>query len=264
MRSVNHWTEQLFLEHGALFLRVMKRKDGRAPKEVEVLERIFSETKVHPGDRVLDLCCGYGRHALRLAEKGFIITGVDISPVAIKHAKELAENMKIQDRIEFLMGDAREILKLLKGKQGSFRAIINMWTSIGYYDDETDKKILRQLNRLASPGGILVIELGNRDFIVKHFQPFGIGELEGCELHEQRKLNLERSRVENTWKFYKKEGEELKHLASIPLNSRLYSLHELVDLLGKTGWKYINSYGNLELQPVTPDTRRIIIVGKKD
>jgi hypothetical protein len=57
VRSVGHWTGQLFLEHGELFLKVMKRRDERAKREVEVLERIFSEMNVHPGDGVVDLCC---------------------------------------------------------------------------------------------------------------------------------------------------------------------------------------------------------------
>ena len=257
-----HWTEKLFLEHGELFLKVIKRADKRTSKDVEALERIFLEMGVNKGDRVLDLCCGYGRHALRLAEKGFIVTGVDISPVTIRRAEELAENMKLQDRVEFLVGDAREVFKLLKEKRGEFSAIISMWTSIGYYDEKTDRSIVKQLNELSSPKGVLVIEVGNRDFIIKHFQPFVIEDLEDCEVHEHRKLNLDRSRMEATWKFYQKDGEELKHRASIPVNFRLYSLHELLNLIEKAGWEYVNSYGTLDLQPVTQDTSMIIVVGK--
>ena len=261
---VTHWTEKMFLEHGDLFLKFMKRAEKRASKEVEVLEKIFSELGVHAGGKVLDLCCGLGRHSLRLAEKGFIVTGIDISPIAIKHAEDLAESMKVKDRVEFLVGDARNVLKLLKDKQRIFNASLSMWTSMGYYDDETDRSILQQLNELTSSAGVLVVQMGNRDFMVKHLQPFDVADFEDCELHEHRKLNLENSRIEGTWKFYKKNGEKLKHLTTIPVTHRLYSLHELVELLESTGWKYVNSYGNLELQPVTPDTNMIIIVGKKD
>ena len=262
---MSHWTEQLFLEQGKLFLGIMKSRDEIATKEVEALRSIFSEVGVKPGDRVLDLCCGYGSHALRLAKRGFRITGVDFSPLMIKQAKKLVKSRKVQERVEFLVGDAREVSKLLESRQGNFNAIINMQTSIGYYDDETDEGILRQLNELASSNGVLVIDIANRDYLVKHFQPFAIHKIKylpGYELHEHRKLNLERSRMENAWKFYRKEGEELKHIATIPLDNRLYSLHEIMSLLRKTGWRYVASYGNFELQPVTPDTHRIIIVGK--
>jgi len=139
-----------------------------------------------------------------------------------------------------------------------------MWSSIGYYDDETDINILKQVNNLALPHAVLIIEVGNRDFFIKHFQPFGIEQLEDCELHEHRKLNMEKSRMESTWKFYKKQGEELKHLASIQTDHRIYSLHELINLLKATGWTYVNSYGTLDLQPVASDYNRILIIGKKE
>jgi SAM-dependent methyltransferase len=258
-----HWTEKMFLEHGELFLKLLKRAEIRVLKEVEGLERIFSEMGIRAGDRVLDLCCGHGRHALRLTEKGFVVTGIDISPIAIEHAKELAENMKVRGRVEFLVGDARNVLKLLEKNKGDFGAVISMWTSLGYYDDKTDRGILKQLNSLVSSRGILIIEIANRDFLVKNFQPFGIIDLEDCELHEHRILNLEKSRMDLVWKFYHKKGDELKHLTSIPLNHRLYSLHELIALLETTGWEYINSYGTWDLQPVTQDTFMIRIVGRK-
>ena len=259
-----HWTEKMFLEHGELFLQFLKRGDEGAIQQVETLEKIFSEMNVHAGDRVLDLCCGYGRHALRLAEKGFNVTGLDISPVVIQHARELAKDMKIQDQVEFLVGDARKVFKLLEEKQGSFNAIINMWTSIGYYGEETDKRILKQLNQLSSSSGILVLELANRDCLVKHFQRFGITDIEDYELHEHRKLDLERSHINVLWKFYKKEGEQLNHITTIPLNHRIYSLHELINLMEITGWEYVNSYGTLDLKPVTQDTFRTIIIGKNN
>jgi len=264
---MSHWTNQLFLEHGEIFLKMMKSGEEGAPKEVEVLVGIFAETDIHQGDSLLDLCCGYGRHALLLAEKGFKVMGVDLSPIMIEEAKKLAKTRRIEDRVKFLVGDARAISKLLKSKLGSFNAIINMQTSLGYYDDETDVHILEQLNGLASSGGVLVIDITNRDYVIRHFEPIEILELKylpGYQRHGYRKLNLGNSRAETTWKFYKKEGEELKHIATIPLSSRLYSLHELINLLETTGWKYVKSYGNFELQPVTPDTQRIIIVGKKD
>lgn len=257
-----HWTEKMFLEHGELFLKLLKRAERRVSKEIEGLGRIFSEMGIRAGDRVLDLCCGHGRHALHLAEKGFVVTGIDISPTAISHAKELAENLKVRDRVEFLVGDARNVLQLLETNRGDFGAVINMWTSLGYYDEKTDRGILNQLNSLVSSRGILIIEIVNRDYLIKHFQPFGIIDLEDCELHSHRILNLETSRMGLIWKFYQKEGDELKHLASIPLNHRLYSLHELIALLETTGWEYITSYGTWDFQPVTQDTMMIRIVGR--
>jgi SAM-dependent methyltransferase len=257
-----HWTKKMFIEHGELFLKLINQRDSLTPKETGALEKIFSEAGVHAGDRVLDLCCGSGRHALNLAKNGFTVTGVDISPAAIQHAIELAEKMGLKNRTEFLVGDARKVSKLLVEK-GSFEAIISMWTSIGYYDDATDRSIVRQLNKLASSEGILVLDVANRDYMIAHYQPSSTDVFDDYELHEKRKLDLEKSRVYDTWEFYQKDGEQLKHVVTIPIYSRAYSLHELVRLFEREGWNYCGSYGSFDLEPVAVDTPRIIIVGKK-
>ena len=74
------WIEELFLRHADLFLQVAKRREERTDDEVEALDTLFSEMDVQKNARVLDLYCGYGRHAVRLAKKGYHVTGVDLSP----------------------------------------------------------------------------------------------------------------------------------------------------------------------------------------
>ncbi len=260
-----HWTEKMFVEHGDLWMKFSNRgPDNIASnsKEIEALDRIFSETKVKTGGRVLDVCCGAGGHALNLAKKGFKVTGVDFSPTAIKRAEELAERMRVKSQVEFLVGDARKVSELLENKN-RFDAIISMGTSIGYYDDDTDESMVKQLNRLSSADGVLVMDVGNRDYIMKHYQPLNIINFDDYEFHDTRRLNLEESRCYNNWEFYKKDGEDLEHVVTISLYSRLYSLHELVGLFEMTGWKCFKSYGSFDLEPATLDTQRIIIVGKK-
>ena len=255
-----HWTEKMFIEHGDVFLKLID-DEVRFQKEFEALQRIFSEKRVSVGGNVLDLCCGLGRQALNLAKKGFNVTGVDFSPAVIKQARESAENMSLKGHVDFLVGDARKVSKLLEKE--SFDWIISMGTSIGYYDDDTDKSIVRQLNKLASSNGVLVIDVGNRDYIIKHGEPLGFIKFDDYEVHDHRRLDLEESHAESTWEFFKKGGEDLKHVVTVSSYCRLYSLHELVRLLEATGWKYCSSYGNFDLEPVTTDTPRIIIVGKK-
>jgi SAM-dependent methyltransferase len=257
------WIEELFLQHADLFLKVITRREERTDAEVDALSSLFAELDVRSDARVLDLCCGYGRHTVRLATKGYHVTGVDLSPHFIHHGQELADTMQVQDHVDFHVGDARSILRVLDGRQGTFDAIINMWTSLGYYDTATDHAILQQLHQLATPQGILVLEMANRDFIVKHFQPLGIVDLDDLEVHEHRAFNLKASRMDNTWKFYRKTGESLTHLASIPIKNRVYSLHELIALFQTTGWSYLSSSSTFERdEPVTPNRSRLLIVGR--
>jgi SAM-dependent methyltransferase len=256
-----HWTEKMFIEHGDLFLKYVNDEE-RFQRELEALESIFSEARVPTGGRVLDLCCGLGMQALNLTKKGFNVTGVDFSPIAIKCAEELAGKMGLKNRVEFLIGDARRVSELLEKKSG-FDAIISMGTSIGYYDDDTDKSIIEQLNKLALSKGVLVVDVNNRDYVMKHHEPLGVVEFDDFEVHDHRRLKLERSHAESIWEFYEKDGEDLKHVFTVSSYCRLYSLHELVRFFEMTGWKYVKSYGNFDLEPVTADTPRIIIVGKK-
>jgi len=260
-----HWIEQLAIDHGDLLLRYLKQAEGRAPDDVELLEKLFLDFDVHRGDEVLDLCCGYGRLSTRLADKGYRVTGLDISPTSIEYGRRWAEGMKIGDRVEFIVGDVRDVLKILSYKRERYKAIICMFDSLGYYDDETDRSILKQSHELASKNCLLVLEVGNRDFLVKHLedQPFESSEFDDLKLEVSRKFDIEKSRFEQVWKFYRIEGDIPKPLATIPSSIRAYSLHELIELVGLAGWKFMSSYGTLDMKPVNADVNRIIILGRK-
>ncbi|MGH2479952.1 MAG: class I SAM-dependent methyltransferase [Ktedonobacteraceae bacterium] len=79
--------------------------------------------------RVLDLCCGYGRHALCLAQRGYQVTGLDRDEAAISEARKRAE--EAGQPITYIAGDMLRIGEL----SGEFDAIINMWQSFGYFDE---------------------------------------------------------------------------------------------------------------------------------
>lgn len=79
---MTEWYEKSF---GEDYLVVYKHRDfGGARKEVE---RMISWLGLPPGSKVLDLCCGMGRHSLALAEAGYEVTGVDLSEVLLREAR---------------------------------------------------------------------------------------------------------------------------------------------------------------------------------
>src|SRR2546428_4788225 len=116
-----------------------------------------------------------------------------------------------------------------------FDAALNLWTSLGYYDEDTDVQILQEYAKLVRPGGILVIYIVNRDFVVRHFDPQGY-EAFGDIVHiEQRHLDLASSRMRNEWRFFRRNGEDLDHILTVPIEHGIYSLHELRPLLVRGG-----------------------------
>ncbi|MFI5268845.1 MAG: class I SAM-dependent methyltransferase [Chloroflexota bacterium] len=107
---------------------------------------------------LLDLCCGEGRHARLLAERGYQVTGVDRDAGAVTAARRQSDS-----RITYIQGDIRD----LAGIPGSFDAAIIMWQSFGYFDDAANAEILRQINGRLHPRGRVILDLYHRDFFVQ-------------------------------------------------------------------------------------------------
>jgi len=259
-----HWTERMFVEKPSLFGTILEKAIDRASSEVAGLEKIFSRFGVSKNGLILDLCCGIGRHSVILAEKGYKVVGADVSPKFIARARDMAVERHVSGNVDFRVGDMRQISNLLKDYERKFDAVLNLYTSIGYYDEETDRDVLSQLSELTAPNGILVIEIANRDWIIRHFLARDTScPSDDLVLVQERKLNLERSRMENVWTYYRRQGNDLKYLDAFELDHRVYSLHELKKLVEKSGWKYETCYGSFVLESLTINSNRMIFVAKK-
>jgi SAM-dependent methyltransferase len=260
--SKEHWTETLFVKHPELFLPWMDSMKQYAAGESEGLRKIFEKYKLRQGSRILDLQSGIGRISINLAKAGFQIAGVDISPFYLGLAKKWAIKENLGDRVRFYKVDSRNLEASLK-KTPEFDAVINIGTSMGYFDEKNDIRMFRSARNLTRPHGLLVIETVNRDALIKNFHPQSTLRSDNIEWHEDRKLNLETSRMENIWRFYKITGHSLRLVSELPMSHRVYSLHELKHLVEKTGWKYQESYSSLrDLTPPTTDSFHITIVAQ--
>lgn len=112
--------------------------------------------------RMLDLGCGYGRHALGLAALGYHVTGLDRDAAAIAEAARRARAADLA--AEWVVGDLREIATL----HGEYDAIISMWQSLGYFENETNTDILRQMRDKLTPGGRAVVDIFNRAYFERN------------------------------------------------------------------------------------------------
>ncbi len=257
-----HWTESLFERFAEIYVSTLEELIPSSIEDADGLEKIFNEYGV-PGDGlVLDLACGIGRHSTALAQKGYRVIGLDISETFLERARVLAEERGVD--VEFRRGDMRSVQEHLQDHEGRLDAVINMFTSLSYYDRETDLDVIRQLHALTKPGGTLVIDISNRDWIIKNFGAKDIQYHEDGKVQTiERRLDMEDSRAHNTWRFYDKEGEDLKHLETFHVDHILYSLHELKQLIQRAGWTYKTCYGEFDLSPFEMYSRRMIIVSQK-
>ena len=118
---------------------------------------------------------------------------------------------------------------------------------------------------LTKGGGILVINTANRDYLVKHFQARDVIFEEGSRVMiAERRPDLESSRMFNVWKYYEQRGDDLEHVETFELDHRVYSLHELVELVENAGWSYHSSFACYDDEPVSIDTLGIVVVAKKE
>ncbi len=76
----SHWTYILFVKHPELFLPPLTLRIDRTEAETSGLQRIFEESRLSKGSKILDLMCGIGRHLIHLAKRGHEVVGFDLSP----------------------------------------------------------------------------------------------------------------------------------------------------------------------------------------
>ncbi|HAH05572.1 MAG TPA: hypothetical protein DCM05_03450 [Elusimicrobia bacterium] len=111
------------------------------------------------GAKVLDLCCGMGRHSRLLARAGLQVTGFDQS------RSYLAAARKSCPGVRFVRGDMREL-----PFDSEFDAVVNLWTSFGYFRRAgDDRRALRAMRRALKPGGTLALELLDGGWLVGNF-----------------------------------------------------------------------------------------------
>src|SRR5579884_2534949 len=103
---------------------------------------------------VLDLCCGRGRHAAVLARRGYQVTGLDRDPAAIARARQHTSG------VTYRVLDMRDLASL----PDSYDAIINLWQSFGYFDAETNARVLRDVSGRLTPRGRVILDVYHRDF----------------------------------------------------------------------------------------------------
>jgi len=259
------WAQVLFVDHPQMFLPWMKAMREQAKVDVRGLRTVFEKFRVRNGARILDLACGIGRISINLAKAGYEVVGVDISPLYLDFARKWAEQDRVSDQTRFYEMDMRDASRRLMRKgEKKFDVILNYGTVIGYRGQGDDAKMLTDIRSVASQHAILVIETVNRDFLVKHFKEESVSTLEGIEWRESRRLNLERSFMENTWRFYRKKEQSRRLILTLPVSHRVYPLHELKQLMTDAGWRYAEPYGTLGKQsPITTDSFHMTVIGQK-
>jgi SAM-dependent methyltransferase len=137
-----------------MFLQTIK------PAQTELEVAFISHYLPQPTYKtILDVCCGFGRHAYLLAERGYRVTGIDSNPEAIAKARSLSGG-----EVVYLQEDMRNLDKLTD----TFDSAINLWQSFGYFDETTNADILGQISKKLNPKGRMILDIYHRRFFGEH------------------------------------------------------------------------------------------------
>lgn len=138
--------------------------DRNTAQEVDLL---IGSAGVERNDRILDLCCGQGRHSLELARRGFPrVTGLDRSRYLVRLARKRARQRNLP--VSFHEGDARRF----RLGDAEFHCVCILGNSFGYFErPEDDLAVLESVKRALASGGALVMDLMDGDWMRSHFDP---------------------------------------------------------------------------------------------
>jgi SAM-dependent methyltransferase len=222
--------------------------DERTEAEVAAIVKIMQ--LVEPV-RILDLACGFGRHTNRLAGLGHHMTGVDYMPGFLEIARQDAQAHGVE--VDYIQGDMRKI-----EYNEEFDAVFLLFTAFGYFSDEENLQVMKNISRALKPNGRLLFDMPDRDTNLKDRPPCRVVEKDG---------NLMIDRIS----FDSMTGQQINRRIIIrdgirkdqPFKIRLYNINEIRDLLKQAGLQLNQIYGGWDGQPVSPETRRLIIIGRK-
>ena len=201
------------------------------------------------GGRVLDLCCGFGRHALAMAEAGVDVLGVDLSPELLVRARELPGAAALDGRL--VRADARAV----PCHDGAFDAVVNLFSSFGYFGEDGDAQVLDEVARLVRPGGRAVLDLMNPARIRAALVPASSREVEGGVLEERRALADGGRRVTKDVRLVLADGGERRWREDV----RMYEHGELVELLRARGLEVTRVEGDFDGTHFGPDAPRQLV-----
>jgi SAM-dependent methyltransferase len=223
-----------------------ERSDAEVAAWVELLELDAAPA----GKRILDLACGFGRHANRLAALGHSVVGMDMMPGFLEMARQRAAELGVQ--VDYRQGDMRELDFVEE-----FDLVLLLFTSFGYFGDEENVRVMENVARALKPGGLLGFDVPNRDAVTKDVPSAHVIDRDGDLTINRLSFDVLSGRFHNR-RILIRDGIRKDK----PFSIRLYNATEIRDLLNRAGLQVrkMVGYGG---QPLSADSRGILVVAQK-
>ncbi|OLY93617.1 hypothetical protein BUE76_18355 [Cnuella takakiae] len=212
---------------------------------------IVSTAALKQGGNVLDLMCGYGRHALALAARGCSVVAIDSSEAYIQELQERAEGLPITA----LVGDVATM-----PVEGSFHAAICMGNSFSFLSRQTLLQLFRQIHAALLPGGMLVINTWMiAEIVFRHFKEREWHQVGPYKYLVESSYRTQPSRVCAEHTIVCTDGS----VESLQATDFVFSLSELTDMLAQCGMQVVQVYATPRCKPFQLGDNKAYIVAQK-
>ncbi len=204
------------------------------------------------GARILDTCCGVGRHSIELALRGWAVTGIDITDAYLEAARDSAEAFGC--RPDFLHADLRSFRQA-----GAYGLALNLFRSFGYFDDPADDRAaLANIAASLAPGGVFILEGLGKELAARDFIEGEWFERDGWTVMTSYAVEGAWEGLRHRW-ILEKGGE--RYDRSFVL--RLWSAHEMRAALLEAGFESVDFHGSFAPSPYDERAETMIAVARK-
>jgi SAM-dependent methyltransferase len=210
-------------------------------------ELIWGLLNLEPGAQVLDLACGHGRIANRLAAKGATVTGIDATSRFLEMAREDARARNVE--VDYVCGDMRELVW-----ERRFDAIACVFTSFGYFDDDDNRRVLRGACRALRSGGRLLVEVNHLPWLFANFRDQVVVERDGQWMIDRNRYEPLIGRTIND-RTVIRDGRQ----RSMQFSVRMFTFPELRDWLLDAGFREVHGYSG-HGEELTVNAPRMLLV----
>ncbi|CAN5223692.1 class I SAM-dependent methyltransferase [soil metagenome] len=217
------------------------------------MARLINVLALPSGSRILDVPCGQGRHAHPLTEAGYRVEGLDYS----QHLIDKARARGTGPSLKYTQGDMRKLPARWTGK---FDAVLNLFTSFGFFADaRDDAKTIGEFARVLKPGGVLAWHGGSRDGVMAKFLSRDWWKSDdGTMIGHERSFDPLSGilSIETSWEGPSGMGSRSHRI-------RLYTASRLAELCLDVGLVVEESFAGFDNRPLTRRSGEMMLIARK-
>ncbi|MGK7394565.1 MAG: SAM-dependent methyltransferase [Candidatus Cyclobacteriaceae bacterium M3_2C_046] len=245
MKETKEWFGEWF--DSPYYHILYKHRDNQEARDF--IDNLVDYLKINPEHQILDLACGKGRHAIYLNQKGYQVSGVDLSEQNISFARQFANEC-----LQFDVHDMREVYRV-----SHFDFILNMFTSFGYFDSKKEnEKVVSAAARALKPGGCFMIDFLNPYTVVHNLVPCEQKVIDGIKFQITKSLSADGYILKDI--EFGDQGQWFHFQEKVKAIRR----SEFMQYFEKAGLQLIDLFGSYQLEEyIAEKSERMIFLLKK-